>query len=400
MAVVGRLPAEIIDSILSVLRALGPHHLTACAMVCKLWLSFARFHLYVSIALPGTLGMGHCVLKLKSTMASSPLSVLVRELDIDAMHIKGQDGLCLSSLPSLRKLLIHSVFEEDVRILAGTILPRLWALEHLGIHGTALLPDHDLVRLLNAIAKVQSLKHLAFSVPIMKPLWLADALASATPRTSRSGLLSLDLRDPTGVCPLSEDVLGAALIDLFDLRELRSLAVNNATQSLAIVSQIRDTLEELVTIQRDTFSEKTPEMPFSPPMLCGSLRHLWIDIPPKIYMDILFRIHCPSLERITLTCSRDVRDSIRMSLRPQNLPQWQALDERLLELTRSTALREVNVVELFSDASAPGVPWEAASPSTREKFRQMLPRVFRLGLVRTQVYLTRKEAEAEARLLL
>ncbi|KAL0574905.1 hypothetical protein V5O48_007049 [Marasmius crinis-equi] len=347
-------------------------------MVCKSWHCPARYHLYATIALSDAPGTELCVLKLKCAMSSPTLSVLVRELDIEAMYTRGQNGLCLSLLPSLRKLLVHSVLPEDVEMFAGTTLPRLRSLEHLEIDGTAFLPNRDFVRLWNAVADVQSLKHLALSVLVTKPLSLADALATATPRTSRPALLSLDLRDPTGICTFPVDALDVAL-SLFDLSELRSLTLNNATQSLAIASQARDTLQELVVVQRGTVYE--------PP-----------DIPTKIHMDILFRIQYPALESITLTCSQHVRDSIRISLRPANLPQWKALDGRLLELARSTALQEVNVVELVSDNHMPVVPWEPANPPTCERFRQMLPQAFRLGLVRTEVHLTRKEAEAERRL--
>ncbi|KAK1224610.1 hypothetical protein PQX77_012505 [Marasmius sp. AFHP31] len=286
-----------------------------------------------------------------------------------------------------------------MKILADAILPSLPSLERLEINGSTSVSGYDLVRVIATISNIQPLRHLSLSVPVVKEsssdlyTYTDSPIGNLCPR-----LISLDIGCSSqlmNISHISFDSLEAFLV-LFDLSGLRSLTIDDKPGSQRIASQLWDTLEEFVVVQSLPLLYEHQDIPRSL-IECHSLRHLWIDIPPRIHMEILFQLVCPGLEGITLTCSRAVRDSIYMSLRPQNLSQWKALDERLVDLNRETRLREVTVVELLGGTNCD--PGEVVVPPTCDRLRRMLPKSYMKKLLHFEVYRTRNEAEAERRLM-
>ncbi|KAJ8077357.1 hypothetical protein PM082_001787 [Marasmius tenuissimus] len=401
MAATAHVPAELIDLILASLRVSAAHHLTACALVCKSWLSLARYHLYRIVDLRGLPDAAHRITRFKHTLESSPfISDLVCEFNIDAGYIGGSGFASALPFRFLRKLLIESVSSEDMKMLADAIQPSLLSLKHLEIDGSSSVSGYDLVQMITAISNIQSLRHLSLSVPIVKEAPSGSyTLTDSSIENSRPRLISLDIGRSSQLMNInhtSSDPLEGLSVP-FDLSGLRSFTIDDKPESQTIVSQLWGTLEEFVVVQSLPLLYAHQDIPRSPLVECHSLRHLWIDIPPWIHMEILFQLVCPVLERVTLTCSQAVRDSIYMSLRPQNLSQWKALDERLVDLTRKTQLREVTVAEILKEAHCDAR--EVAVPPTCERFRRMLPKSSLKKLLHFEVYRTRNEAEAERRLI-
>uniref|UniRef100_A0A0W0FT17 F-box domain-containing protein n=1 Tax=Moniliophthora roreri TaxID=221103 RepID=A0A0W0FT17_MONRR len=368
------MPPELLHAVFADVRASSQRDLAVCTTVCRQWHPAAQYRLYQDIDIADTEEPTTRVVQLAQTLSTSFLTHSICNLSLRGGSLGDSNKIHLPSLSNLRRLTIRDMLPEDLSPLAASV-SACSTLEYLYAKGThpIFVVEDRLVAFISSLSWLPSLKQLYFYMPIheldasLNSLEISDLHLPSIRTCKRPRLLSLDLRpESPPACTQEFPYFLDWMTDPhypFDLSCLESLGLKNQKDVEHVPAHIRIRLRELTV--SSIFDSDATQDSLSFPLL----QHLQLDIPPKVHIDLLFKLDPPSLERVTLFCNRSVADSIYPSLRPLNVQAWKALDERLIQM-REVSLKKVYIMQSGDiDSNLPG------------KLRRMLPRSAVRGLL-------------------